>query len=83
VIHHLRIVAEGDVGAGDEIRVVETPNTDLTVRDVFRIYTHDRHEVARLLEVPRMSESWKRWATDFLQKVRGSPTSSAARPACC
>src|SRR4051812_27392127 len=32
---YLRIVVEGDVGAGDEIRVVERPAHALTIRDVF------------------------------------------------
>ena len=68
---YLRIVVEGDVGAGDEIRVVERPDHDLTVRHVFRIYTHDRHEADRLLAVPQMSESWKSWASSFLQKTKG------------
>src|SRR5438132_1638644 len=36
---YLRIIVEGDIGAGDEIRVVERPRHDLTIRDVFRIYT--------------------------------------------
>ena len=71
---YLRIVVEGDVGAGDEIRLVERPDHDLTIRDVFRIYTRDRHEAARLLAVPRMSESWRRWADDLLQKTRDRPT---------
>src|SRR5215831_8978181 len=70
---YLRIVVEGDVGAGDEIRVVERPDHDLTIRDVLRIYTCDRHEVQRLLAVPRMSESWRRWAKDLLQKPRDRP----------
>src|SRR5439155_1810056 len=39
---YLRIVVDGDVGAGDEIRVMEKPNHDLTIRDIFRIYTRDR-----------------------------------------
>jgi MOSC domain-containing protein YiiM len=79
---YLRIVVEGDVGAGDEIQVVERPDHDLTIRDVFRIYTRDRHEVDRLLAVPRMSESWRRWAGDWLQKTKGRPT-DAAKPGCC
>src|SRR5262245_31038322 len=41
---YLRIVVEGDVGAGDAIRVAERPDHDLTIRDVFRIYTRDRDE---------------------------------------
>jgi MOSC domain-containing protein YiiM len=59
---YLRIVVEGDVGAGDEIRVVEKPDHDLTVRDVFRIYTRDRNEVPRLLAIRQLSDSWRGWA---------------------
>ena len=65
---YLRIIAEGDLTATDEVRIVEKPNHDLTIRDVFRIFTRDRHEVERLLAIPRMSESWKRWAETLLRK---------------
>jgi MOSC domain-containing protein YiiM len=68
---YLRIVVEGDVGAGDEIRVVEKPDHGLTIRDVFRIYTRDRHEVARLLAIPRLSAAWKGWAEHLVQTARG------------
>ena len=78
---YLRIVVEGDVGAEDEIRIIERPHHALTIRDVFRIYTRDRDEVERLLVVPRMSESWRRWADDFLQKAQGRPA-KAADPGC-
>jgi MOSC domain-containing protein YiiM len=79
---YLRVVVEGDVGAGDEIRVVERPDHDLTIRDVFRIYTRDRQEVERLLAVPRMSASWRRWAADWLQTTEDRPP-DAAKPGCC
>jgi MOSC domain-containing protein YiiM len=79
---YLRLIVEGSVGAGDEIRVVEKPAHGLTIRDVFRIYTRDRDEVQRLLMVPRMSESWERWAVDWLQKGKGRPA-EAAEPGCC
>jgi len=79
---YLRLIVEGSVAASDEIRVVEKPAHGLTIRDVFRIYTRDRDEVQRLLTVPRMSESWKRWAVDWLQKSRSQPT-EVAEPGCC
>ena len=79
---YLRIAVEGDVGAGDEVSVVERPDHDLTIRDVFRIYNRDRAEVERLLTVPRMSDSWRRWAADFLQKTKGRPADGAG-PGCC
>ena len=74
---YLRIIVEGSVGAGDEIRIVGRPNHDLTIRDVSRIYTRDRDQVERLLAVPQVPESWKKWAEDFLQGVRvGRPEAS-------
>lgn len=69
---YLRIVIEGNVGAGDKIRVIKKPDHNLTIQDVFRIYTRDREEVERLLSVPQMSESWRRWADDWLRKSKSS-----------
>jgi MOSC domain-containing protein YiiM len=68
---YLRIASEGELGAGDEIRVVERPDHDLTVRDVMRIYVRDRHELKRLVAVPQLSESWRGWAAHLLQKASG------------
>lgn len=78
---YLRIVVEGDIGAGDSICLVSKPGHDLTVRDVLRIYTRDRGECARLLAVPQMSQAWKRWASDTLRRKEGS--TGAAAPGCC
>ena len=79
---YLRIVVEGDVAADDEIKMVERPQHDLTVRDIFRIFTRDRGEVERLLAVPRISESWRRWAQHFIEETKGRRAASAA-PGCC
>jgi MOSC domain-containing protein YiiM len=65
---YLRIIVEGDIAAGDEIKVIERPDHNLTIRDVFRIYTRDHDEIERLLSVPQMSDAWRRWA----QRHRGS-----------
>ena len=65
---YLRIVSEGELGAGDEIQVLERPDHDLTVRDVMRIYVRDRDELRRLVAVPQLSENWRGWAAHLLQK---------------
>ncbi len=78
---YMRIVREGDVGAGDAIEVVSRPGHDLTVRDVFRIYTRDREECGRLLEVPQLSEAWKRWAKGTLE--RRAAAKDPETPGCC
>jgi MOSC domain-containing protein YiiM len=78
---YLRILVEGDVGAGDEIQVVERPDHELAVRDVLRIYAFDRQEVRRLLAIP-VSESWRRWAERYLQETKGNSAATTA-PGCC
>ena len=79
---YLRIIVEGDVGAGDEIRVVSRPDHDLTIADVFRIFTRDQHEVGRLLTVPQISESWQLWAEKRLEREKRAAPEPAA-PGCC
>ncbi len=78
---YLRIVREGDVGAGDAIEIVSRPDHDLSIRDVFRIYTRDRGECGRLLDVPQMSDAWKRWAREMLG--RKTAAKDPANPGCC
>ena len=75
---YLRISVEGELGAGDEVRVVERPDHDLTIGDVFRIYARARDEAARILSVPQMSSSWKGWAEKMLGRNK-----EARDPGCC
>jgi MOSC domain-containing protein YiiM len=79
---YLRIIVEGAVGAGDEIRIIERPAHDMTVRDIFRIYTRDRGEVERLLAVPRLSDAWLAWAQRYLEETKDRHVRSAG-PGCC
>src|SRR3954468_6555322 len=79
---YLRIVVEGEVGAGDEIRVVERPDHGLSIRDVFRIYTRDHRDAERLLAVPRISDAWKAWAAHTLERTKARADDSA-EPGCC
>ena len=67
---YLRIIEEGDVGAGDEIQVIERPDHDVTIQDVFRIFARDRGEIERLLAVPMLSENWRGWAEHQFEKAR-------------
>ncbi len=69
---YLRIITEGDLGAGDEIQIVERPAHDLTIGDIFRIFMRDRGEAERFLEVPKMSLGWVEWATEWVGRTRSS-----------
>jgi MOSC domain-containing protein YiiM len=59
---YLRILEEGEVAAGDPVRVVHRPSHGLTVGDVTRIYHHDHARAPRLLEAPELAETWRQWA---------------------
>ena len=79
---YLRIVAEGELGTGDEIHVVDRPDHDLTIQDVFRIYSRDRDEVERLLPIPQLSVAWKTWARRWLERTT-TRDAEVADPGCC
>jgi MOSC domain-containing protein YiiM len=79
---YLRIIVEGNVGAGDEIRVIGKPSRDLTIRDFFGIfYSRERDQLQRLVAIPELSPSWREWAQSLLQKAESGDTSAAA-PTC-
>ncbi len=63
---YLRIIEAGDIGAGDEIIVTDKPDHDLSIRDVFRIYTRDHHEAERMINIEKLSDDWKSWAKNKL-----------------
>ncbi len=79
---YLRIVEEGEVGEGDEIRVVSRPSHGLSIGDVFRIYAVDRREAGRLLQVPQLSGSWRMWAAERVARAAVGEADSAS-PGCC
>ncbi len=79
---YLRIIVEGDLATGDDVRVTDRPDHDLSIRDIFRIFSRDRDEAERLLAVPQVSESWRTWAENWLRKTKGRPAGTPD-PGCC
>lgn len=59
---YLRIVEEGELGAGDEIRVRDRPEHGLTVGDVARIFHQERARANALLVAPELAPEWRDWA---------------------
>lgn len=58
---YLRVVSEGDVGAGDAVDVVERPAHGVTLRDMVRALD-DPDAAFVLREVERLPEFWRRVA---------------------
>jgi MOSC domain-containing protein YiiM len=59
---YLRIVEEGDVGAGDAIEIGERPDHGVTIGLFAEAYLGDHSLAGRLLEAPQVSAAWKQWA---------------------
>ncbi|MEL6984445.1 MAG: MOSC domain-containing protein [Actinomycetota bacterium] len=66
---YLRIVEEGELQAGDPITVVHVPDHDLTIGEVAETYRErDRAGAERMLAVEAVSEGWKGWARELLER---------------
>ncbi len=62
---YLRVLTTGRIAAGDRVTVLERPDHDVTVADVLRIHTRDRHEADRLLALDDLAERPRAWARDY------------------
>ena len=63
---YLSVVREGDVGAGDEVTVVDRPAHGVTVGEVFRARSGERALVPRMLEADELPDEGKQWARKVL-----------------
>jgi MOSC domain-containing protein YiiM len=69
---YLRVVTEGDVGAGDRVRVLQMPAHGITLRSMVESL-HDPAKAAALLAVPRLPPFWREVA------ARAAPAAPTAQ----
>jgi MOSC domain-containing protein YiiM len=62
---YLRIVAEGDVGAGDRIEVASRPGHEVTIGKFANAFLADRSQLPELLVAEQLSEDWRSWIADM------------------
>jgi MOSC domain-containing protein YiiM len=58
---YLRIVEEGEVGAGDPIEIVRRPEHDVTMRLMMHAALVDKDRLPELLEAPELIAEWRTW----------------------
>lgn len=61
---YLRIIEEGEIGAGDAVTILSRPSHDLTMGEMARLYFFDRPNVGKMLAAPELTESWRVWASE-------------------
>jgi len=66
---YLRVLREGEVGAGDAIEVVEHDPRQVPVTEVTELYvarTVDPARLERVMAVPALPASWRDWFAERL-----------------
>ncbi len=72
---YLAVVREGEVGAGDEIKVIARDPNAVAVSEITRLYAEKRYgdaelaSVRRALRVAMLPESWKEYFRERLEKM--------------
>jgi MOSC domain-containing protein YiiM len=59
---YLRVVEEGELGAGDGIVVVDRPDHGVTIAEVYRAVLGEHDLAPRLLAAPQLAAGMRRWA---------------------
>ena len=72
---YLAVTREGEVGAGDEIKVIARDPNGVPVSEITRLYAEKRYSdsdvtsVRRALRVSALPESWKEYFRERLEKM--------------
>jgi MOSC domain-containing protein YiiM len=73
---YLAVTREGDVGAGDEIKVISRDENAVPVSEITRLYIAKRYDgedvksLRRALQVAALPESWKEYFRERLDRAR-------------
>ena len=59
---YLRIIEEGKVSAGDEIKVISEPDHEISVLDIFEAKAGNREKIQEIIKVRELSEKYLEWA---------------------
>ena len=74
---YLAVTREGEVAAGDDIKVIDRDTNGVSVSEITRLYIAKRYgddevnSVRRALQVAALPESWKEYFRERLQKING------------
>ena len=69
---YFAVLQEGEVGAGDQIELIERGKRSVTVSDITHLYTREKRNIdllRRAIEVEALPESWKSYFQHRLEKL--------------
>jgi MOSC domain-containing protein YiiM len=69
---YFSVSKEGEVGVGDEFELIEKSSSRVTVVEVTRLYSSDKHNVdllKRAIATEALPESWRNYFQESLKKL--------------
>lgn len=69
---YFAVLQKGEVGAGDEIQLIEKSKDNVKVSDITQLYTREKHNLPllrRAIEVEALPESWRGYFRKRLEKL--------------
>jgi MOSC domain-containing protein YiiM len=76
---YFRVLEEGEIGAGDGIKLLERDMRSATIAEFIAIYLHrsnDPESLRHMLAARNLGDAWRVWFETMLQKAEPVPTAS-------
>ena len=78
---YFKVIKEGEVAAGDPIRLLHHDENEVKVADITRLYRQDKHNLdllRRVVTLEALPVSWRDYFLERLTKLAGSTSSNEA-----
>jgi MOSC domain-containing protein YiiM len=62
---YLRIIQEGQITAGDSIKVIKVPDHGITIADIYAAKNGERSKVREIAQVKELSMKYQEWAKNL------------------
>ncbi|HTH20943.1 MAG TPA: MOSC domain-containing protein [Nitrososphaeraceae archaeon] len=66
---YFKVLQEGEVGAGDVIKLIRRDDNNVTVKDVIRIYSVDKDDVQTLERAIKVKDLPDGWRSHFIEQL--------------
>ncbi|MFZ0328900.1 MAG: MOSC domain-containing protein [Nitrososphaeraceae archaeon] len=67
---YFKVLREGEVGAGDEIKLIGKDKNNVTIKDIVRLYIEDKTDIETMQRAVRVASLPVGWKHHFQEQIR-------------
>jgi MOSC domain-containing protein YiiM len=67
---YFKVIREGEVGAGDEIKLIKKDENNVTVKDIARLYTVDKDDLETMERAIKLKYLPSGWRSHFKEQIK-------------